>query len=366
MSSSSSGLMKYIQPYGYRKIRFSTDALGRMLQGSEGEIFEENESSLRGIKTTINKEVESITIEAANKIESGCVVVMDVKNSFVLSCITKPDTSYVNKAFENYNVGSVFKIVVSLCALENNIDFYYTCNGNTIVGDSEFSCQNNNKHSFQNMQSALANSCNCYFVNLALKLGEDKLIDTAEKLGFNEDIVLYNDWIVKQSGLPTTNDLKSKGELALFGFGQGKLTVSPLHMCYALCTIANGGRKNQTRFVTSNVYENGDIKDYEYKDEKQVFEENNCKELINCLRYVVTNGTGKNAEDKKGKSAGKTATAQTGQYNNKTELLNTWFAGVYPYDNPRYAIVVMCENGKSGSEDCAPVFRHIVEKLSDL
>ena len=42
---------------------------------------------------------------------------------------------------------------------------------------------------------------------------------------------------------------------------------------------------------------------------------------------------------------------------------NTWFAGVYPYDNLEYAIVVMTENGKSGAGDCCPIFRAIVEKL---
>ena len=62
-------------------------------------------------------------------------------------------------------------------------------------------------------------------------------------------------------------------------------------------------------------------------------------------------------------SAGKTSTAQSGRYENGTEILNTWFAGVYPYDNPEYAIVVMTENGKSGAGDCCPIFRAIVEKL---
>ncbi len=51
------------------------------------------------------------------------------------------------------------------------------------------------------------------------------------------------------------------------------------------------------------------------------------------MRSVVERGTGKNA-DYKYMSAGKTATAQTGQFVNGREILNTWFAGVYPYENP--------------------------------
>ena len=365
LSSSSSGLLKYVKPNKTRKIRFSTDALGRMLQGSEGEIIEEKNSFVSGINTTLNKDIERIVFEAAKSIKSGCAVVMDVKSSSILACITKPDSSFVNKSFEQYCPGSVFKIVVALCALENNIDFYYTCNGKTNVGDTVFACQNDNAHSFQGLDAALANSCNCYFVNLALQLGSEKLLDTAKKLGFDSNFELYNDWIVYKSKLPDINVLSSYGQLALLGFGQGKLTVSPLHMCNSLCTIGNGGMQNQIRIVKSVQY-GENTKNIEYKNERQIFDKEDCNKLISYLRYVVTNGTGKNAEDLFGKSAGKTATAQTGQYLNGRELLNTWFAGIYPYDNPKYAIVIMCEDGRSGSEDCAPVFRKIVEKLNDL
>ena len=41
-------------------------------------------------------------------------------------------------------------------------------------------------------------------------------------------------------------------------------------------------------------------------------------------------------------------------------------AGIYPYDNPKYAIVVMTEKGKSGSEDCCPIFRTIVDELEKI
>ena len=83
------------------------------------------------------------------------------------------------------------------------------------------------------------------------------------------------------------------------------------------------------------------------------------------MHYVVTNGTGANA-DFKSKTSGKTATAQSGVYNNGEEVLDTWFAGIYPDNNPKYAVVVMCEDGKSGAEDCCPIFRTIVEKLEKL
>ena len=80
------------------------------------------------------------------------------------------------------------------------------------------------------------------------------------------------------------------------------------------------------------------------------------------MKNVVENGTGFNAQYKS-QTAGKTATAQSGIYVDGKEKLNTWFVGFYPYDNPKYSIVVMREGGKSGAGDCCPVFRTIVEKL---
>ena len=64
-------------------------------------------------------------------------------------------------------------------------------------------------------------------------------------------------------------------------------------------------------------------------------------------------------------AAGKTATAQSGTYNNdKKEITHSWFIGLFPADKPKYAVVVMKEDGVSGSNDCAPVFKSIAEIIS--
>ena len=90
--------------------------------------------------------------------------------------------------------------------------------------------------------------------------------------------------------------------------------------------------------------------------------EKTAETLREYMRYVDTNGTGMAAEYNNN-SAGKTSTAESGIYVENKEILNTWFAGFYPYDNPKYAIVVLTEDGVSGSTDCCPVFRTIVENI---
>ena len=358
----SSGLLKHIpERRSELRVKYKVDANGRILSGDNGELISDNYYSNYGIKLTFDKDVEKAVYDASKELETGCVIVMDVKTSKILATVTKPDNSYINKPFEKYSVGSVFKIVTTLCALENNVNPNYNCTGKIKVGDSEYSCQEGKKHGGQNLKEALANSCNCYFVNLALKLGGKKLIDTAERLGFDENTEFCNGWTVKNAGYNKNKILSSKGETALFGFGQGSLTATPYQICNLLCTISNGGYKKQTRIIDEYIGEDNNISYIE----KKVIASENAGTLMKYLKYVVENGTGK-AADYNGKSAGKTATAQTGRYENGREILNTWFAGVYPYSTPKYAIVVMCDDGESGAKNCCPIFRTIVEMFDKM
>lgn len=358
----SSGLLKHIKyEKSELKIRYKVDATGRMLSGDKGELLSKNYYNNDGVKLTLNKKIEQIVYDSSETLKSGCVIVMDVNSSDILAAVTKPDDSYMNKVFERYSAGSVFKMVTALCALENGADLNYNCAGNIKVGSSVFSCQKGKKHGGQNLKEALANSCNCYFVKLAITLGPDKLIKTAERMGFNDYTKLCNGWTVKNAGFNKNDIMSLKGETALFGFGQGSLSSTPLQICNMLCTISNGGYKRDAKLIKSFLDEEISVSN-EYE---KVISEYASRTLLSYLRNVVESGTGRLA-DYNGKCAGKTATAQTGRFENGREILNTWFAGVYPYDNPKYAIVVMCDDGESGSKNCCPVFRTIVEKLEAL
>ncbi len=365
VNKASSGLYKYLDSEDKLKINFTVDAKGRLLAGDEGTLIDDGYSSHKGLRLTIDEKIQQITYDACNNLESGCAIVMNVADGSILACVNKPDDTYINKCFSQYSAGSVFKIVVAACALEGSLNPEYTCTGSVTVGDTVFSCQNDKKHGTQTLKQALANSCNCYFVNLALALGEDKILKLSKELGYSSKTYIYGSWSVDNAMLPDAKELSSPGQLALFGFGQGSLTVTPLQICSTLCTVANDGAMPTPHLIKNTVSENGTAQQVDYAIPNPVLAKSNSDKLITYLRYVVTNGTAANAEDEAKKSAGKTATAQTGQYSDGKELLNTWFAGVYPYDNPQYAIVIMKENGSSGAGDCCPIFRSIVENLDN-
>lgn len=341
---------------GTLSVNFSVDAVGRILTGDDGKIISKNYNSADGVIISINSKLQSIAEEAATSIEKGSVVIMDAQTSQIKACVSRGN-DYINRALSPYTVGSVFKLIVTASALENNEDLTYKCTGKIKVGDTVFHCQSNHKHGKQNMQEALANSCNCYFVNLALNLGSDKIYETAMKFGYCKDISLYTyngeDFDVKAGSFPSKSELQSQGQLALLGFGQGKLTDTPVHFASVISCIANGGKYYSPTLSLQD------------KKSTVAISEKTAKNLRKYMKNVVDNGTGKNAYFD-GKTAGKTATAQSGIYVDRHEILNTWFAGFYPYEKPKYAIVVMCENGKSGAEDCCPVFRTIVENIDDL
>lgn len=352
LNKENGGLEQYVsEEIGSLSVNFSVDAVGRLLTGDDGTVVNDNYDSNDGVIISLDSEVQKIAEEAARSIPKGSVVILDTETAQVLASVSRGD-DYINRSLSPYAVGSVFKIVVCACALENRINPVYTCTSKIKVNDTEFHCQKNHAHGFQNMKQALANSCNCYFVNLALKLGPDKIFETAEKFGFCKAFELYDKWTVKAGTFADKSELNSLGQLALIGFGQGLLTDSPMHFASVISCIANGGNYSSPTLDIKEITENN------------IISESTAETLREYMKYVVSDGTGKNAEYNE-KTAGKTATAQSGIYYNGMEVLNTWFAGFYPYHNPKYTIVVMRENGESGAEDCCPVFRDIVEKLDE-
>lgn len=338
---------------GSLSVNFTVDALGRLLAGDEGKVIDNNYSSVDGIVISLDSTLQKIAEDASSAIPKGAVVIMDIENSRILAAVSRGD-DYVNRALSSYAIGSIFKLVVSACAIENGITPLYICQSDITVGDTKFHCQKNTSHGLQSISDALANSCNCYFVNLALRLGSEKLYETAKNFGFGEYFNILNDKRYSAGNFPALSTLKnSKGQLALIGFGQGELTDSPVHFASVISCIANGG---------SYLPPTLDIFD---APKNRIISKNTSDKLMKYMNNVVQNGTGKNAYYKN-MTAGKTATAQSGIYKNGVEILNTWFAGFYPYNNPEYAIVVMQENGDSGAGDCCPVFRDIVEKIDKL
>jgi len=74
-------------------------------------------------------------------------------------------------------------------------------------------------------------------------------------------------------------------------------------------------------------------------------------------------GTGQAAQVSGLQICGKTGTAQVMNARNQEIDRTTWFASFAPYENPRYAVVVMVESGTFGGPTCAPIAHDIYEEI---
>jgi peptidoglycan glycosyltransferase/penicillin-binding protein 2 len=82
------------------------------------------------------------------------------------------------------------------------------------------------------------------------------------------------------------------------------------------------------------------------------------------MEAAVDHGTGVKAKPEENFIAcGKTGSAETGVYINGEKVVHGWFAGYFPGNNPKYSIAVFVENGKSGGQAAAPIFKEIAEEI---
>ena len=96
---------------------------------------------------------------------------------------------------------------------------------------------------------------------------------------------------------------------------------------------------------------------------KKIFTASTVKKMREMLSSVVENGNANKAASSLISLAGKTGTAQSGIFTDNEEICRTWFCGFFPSQNPHYIVVILNEDGESGSADCAPVFKRICEGI---
>lgn len=361
-------------------LTYAVDAKGRGLAGVE-EKTEMTGNTDGGVVLTIDSNIQKAAQTAADKyLKTGCVIVMDIKTGDILASVSKPDYSpldvskalkaedspLINRAFTAYNLGSAFKISVACAALESNIDKAeaYNCSGAVNVSGRDFHCEKLSGHGKEDMALGFANSCNTYFITLGLKTGGEKLLDMAKCLGFGRETVLAPGIVSDAGTIPTQKQLSVPAAVANFSIGQGVLMATPLQVACMVSTVANGGKLPTARLV-KGIYDGKTmVEQYPSQRPRQVISPEVASTVSGFMIKTVNEGTGMPAKPTYGGAGGKTATAETGWVKNGKAINQAWFAGFYPAQSPRYAIVAMFENGKAGGADAGPVFKYIADSLA--
>lgn len=366
---------------GELKAVWSCDAIGNILLG-EGINFEStNYLSPAGIQLTIDLDIQNIAEDTLtnNNIEKGAVVILNSDTNEILAMASVPtfnpndialslensNAPFLNRALTPYSVGSVFKPFVACCAVENHINLTYNCTGSITVGGTVFRCNNGTSHGIVDIDSAMQCSCNCYFIALGQKIGKEKFLFLCNNFGFGKSLELADNFFIKSGILPDENTINSPQALANLCFGQGDLLATPMHLAVAYSCFANGGYYQPPTLMKAIIDENGNaIQKVKLPKKYRILNESTVNELDEILENVVSEGNGHNAYSSLTENHGKTATAQSGWYENEREITHTWFCGYFKVKNNSYTVVIFKDDGLSGATDCAPLFREISEKIS--
>ncbi|HEY3424087.1 MAG TPA: penicillin-binding transpeptidase domain-containing protein [Negativicutes bacterium] len=327
----------------------------------------------------IQKSVENVLDR--HKIK-GAVVILRPSTGEILAMASRPnfdannlseylaqDTApLLNRAVAAYQPGSVFKLLVAAAALESKIvspDDLFFDKGYIEVNNLRFKGWDyeNGGRGRLTFAEALAYSSNPVFIEVGLKLGANRLVDYAQKLGFGQRTKLGFDGEAAGNLPPAEN--MYPGELANFAIGQGSFEATPLQIVSLVATIVNDGIKVDPYIVGKLTSPDGTIiKNYAVSRGVRVLSRQTAEKMRKMMIGVTKFGTGQAAYVDDFGSAGKTGTAETGRLNQMGQSVNhAWFAGYAPLENPQYAVVVLVEDGMSGGDVAAPIFREILTDI---
>lgn len=335
--------------------------------------------------------VESVLREKG--IGRGAVVVVDPRNGDVLAIASVPSydpgvwvpkmtvENYAkltedkssplrNRAIQSFSPGSTFKIASALLA--RDADQVFPCEGfiefNNGARRNKMKCwiaAKGGKHGDVALTEAIDVSCNCYFYQLGIAAGMQRLHDTAGLLGLGRrtGIELPSEGagrVPDAAFLEKTVWKPSPSLDANTAIGQGHCLASPLQMAAAIATVGNGGGRHAPRLFL----------DRERMDPENILEKGVDPAVLEALRTGLwrsvneADHVGRGAKSDEIVIAGKTGTAQ---YERQGVPDNQgWFVSFAPYENPRYAMAVLVEGAKSGGAVCAPLTRLLLERFAEL
>lgn len=390
---------------GYRQVE--TNVQGRTVR----ELFSEPATAGQDLYLHLDINLQQAAAEALGDY-NGSVVVLDTKNGGVLALVSKPDynpNSFVNgisvkeyaelrdsidqplfnRALRgHYPPGSTFKPFVALAGLELNVvtqqsrtycPGFYSLPGNT----HRYRCWKRVGHGHVDLKSAMAESCDVYFYDLAHAIGIDRLHGFLDLFGFGHQTGV--DIPGESKGLSPSREWKRNqrnqawypGETLISGIGQGFNQMTPIQLAHATATLGMMGTVYTPQLVRATKTDNDEgmqLLGVQQADSLPIQKSSHWQSVIESMVEVVhgKRGTARHiGTDLPFQFAGKTGTAQVfgiaqdAKYD--AELLakklhdHALFVAFAPAVDPEIAIAVVVENGGSGSATAAPIARKLID-----
>jgi cell division protein FtsI (penicillin-binding protein 3) len=358
-----------------------TDLDGNGVSGLELGLQDKLHRTKEPLITSIDSRVQFILADAAAnamrefRARAAGGVVLDVRTGEVLGMVSLPDFDPNTRVLtgndttrnimvqEIYELGSVFKILSFALAIEDH----------TVRLDESLPIGNGLKigrytiHEAERMpatlaaRDVLAQSSNIGTSEIALRSG------AARQRQFLESFGLFEPLRAEMPERPKPRYPSNWGtiETATVSFGHG-ISVSPLAYAAAAAAVINGGRRIVPTFLKTDVDRRGE----------QLVSPETSATMRGLLRYVVTDGTGKNADVPGYDVGGKTGSAEKpGKHGYQQHVLVTSFFAAFPIANPRYVVFVLLDEPHGtkatggfalAGYTAAPMAGHVIARIAPL
>ena len=316
------------------------------------------------IQIILEKILAQAYIDQQAKAVTG--IVMQAKTGKILAISTKPsfdlnspprdnlealfDQSKMTAVTDAYEPGSTFKILTLAAALEEavtSLDDHFYCPGYRFVDGQRIRCWKTIGHGDQTLAEAFANSCNCCFMDLALRLGVDKFYEYMQRFGIGQKTGIT---IRGESGgiLMPKSQVKSV-DLARMGFGHA-IAVTPIQLLSIVEGITNGGIYH-TPTVIENIKDTTGDATYSPRVTEQRLVSSQTSKSVNALLQKAENKAGDFTFVEGYNVGGKTGTAQ--KYGENGQIAQgkyiSSFIGTYPADEPEYLFMILVDEPSAGA-----------------
>ncbi len=359
-------------------------------------LSENNAESGKDLKLSIDLDLQNFLIPFFEG-QKGALVALEPKSGLIKALISSPsyDPNIFNSSSSlaeiqsifsddegplfnratmgNYPPASTIKPILGLAALDEGI-----VDWNTIIqDDGEFYVEGDPRpyrgwkedgHGKVDLEKAIVESSDVYFYSTAYDLTIKRLEPFLNKFGFggktNIDAEESNGLVPNEKWkLGYKGEFWFKGDSINLGIGQGYMLSTPIQISQAIAVIANRGEIIKPRLVEEIDESPTEL---ESLGKINLNDETNWEKIEKSMIEVINspNGTANNIKDTRYVIAGKTGTAQIKSYEdqeyedireNPFFRDHALFVGYAPIPDPELLILVIIENGESGSRVAAPI-----------
>ena len=374
---------------------------GRIL----GEVLDERVAPDQGsqVMLTIDARSQFLVENVLRKAGRVAAVVMDVNTGEILSMASVPNynpnefipsidagkwESYkankayplINRAISSFTPGSTFKLPTAVAAcMHDKGDFTHRCVGHLRYGRTgrlKIRCWKTVGHGSLVLANAIQRSCNPYFMQLSNEMGDARMADSFALLNLglptgiklpaeDQGIIPGSAWWRRELH---PGESMTPARMAMLAIGQDECGATPLQMAALVACIANGGKYYRPRLIKRVVDPKEGVQVSDIPELKvDLMAEGMNRDQFENIRLGMwkaanePGGTARRASPRDVEIGAKTGTAQTTDFGKKSH--NAWTVAFGPFDQPRYAIAVVVQNGKSGGKVAGPLVRLIFRGL---